>query len=126
MLGNITITISEKNKFDSPRRLSRRNTVLVKAYNVYLQNNIKFLNESNFRLTPEVLTLKNKVDEQDKKIQTLMEMFQKIFNIKIDKDKFLKKGNMDRQISFKDETEKKENILKSNNDDSLQDFDKFF
>lgn len=132
--NNIDVNVREyahpnfiRNRFDLLTKLSRRSTGIIKSESASLQNNIKFLNESNFRLTSEVLTLKNKVEEQDKKIKTLMEMFQQMFNMQADKGDGLGTGKFsERQLDYKEKKRKSPKYLRDGGANQHDDCNDFF
>lgn len=116
-----------KSRFDLLTKLSRKTTGIVKAETLNVQNNMKFLNESNFHLTSEILVLKNKIEEQDKKIKALMEMIQQMFNLQIDKNEVINQSSLpDRRLNYQARKNKSPKFLRSDSelkhDTSFEDF----
>lgn len=112
-----------KNRTDLFGKLARKSTGLIKSETVNVQNNIQFLNDSNYRLTSEVVSLKKKVEEQDKKINTLVDMFQQMVNLQVDKSQNMS-GNkfQNRQLDFKKKQTSPKYLQNSEDKDDLSNF----
>ncbi|ELQ75410.1 hypothetical protein THOM_1653, partial [Trachipleistophora hominis] len=73
-----------------------------------------------------VIALKNKVEEQDKKIKTLMEMFQQMFNMQADKGETVSTGKFaDRQLNYTEKKRKSPKYLQ-NDGTKHEEYDGFF